>query len=514
MEPERTMGSAPRLLIGPTLVVCPQLVEVEPKLVKYTLTEQQAAMFRQIAAASSAVPIAPKSSNTAWALEQRGLIKRSWRGSGHVAVVTSDGRYFLKHGKHPKEVQAEKERLAGDAEQAERAPADGAELIARLQSATTGKLTLPDPGPRTRGRWRAAYYDALHHGHVPGELKLRWTGRQRGDCVFTLVDEEAEKAAQPPPVPTIDVPDVLGRPHQLVRATRKVLGRSKTVVDTRGTPEVISLHVSREQVDRALRIMHALLTEAESRGYQVETRTEHHRGQAEHQMVIVVRGHALPLAITEQTTKVPHEPSTQEIRQQQRNSWTRIPKYDHEFNGRLELGAPARSWYQNSYTYRDSARWTLESRLGHLLHDLEQRAAEAERRQREEELRKAEQRRRWYAAVAQARERQVERHREKVLVEQAEARHRAAEIRAFCRAARTRADGASTAAEELEWLQWAEAYAERIDPLCAQLVTPPDPPASREALRALFQGDLYTHPWPFDSKGRWVPPEEEVAKRP
>ncbi|MCX4588192.1 hypothetical protein OG819_00020 [Streptomyces sp. NBC_01549] len=199
--------------------------------------------------------------------------------------------------------------MAGDAEQAERAPTDGAELIARLQSATIWKLTVPDPGPQTRGRWRAAFYDALHHDHVPGELKLRWTGRQRGDCVFTLVDEEAERAAQPPPVPTIDVPDVLGRPHQLVRATCKALGRSKTVVDTRGTPEVIPLHVSRERADRALRIMHALLTEAESRGYQVETRTDLHRGQAEHQMVIVIRGHALPLAITEQTTKVPHEPT-------------------------------------------------------------------------------------------------------------------------------------------------------------------------------------------------------------
>ncbi|MDX3876776.1 hypothetical protein PV706_45780 [Streptomyces europaeiscabiei] len=514
VEPERATGSVPSLFIGPTLVVCPQLVEVEPKLVKYTLTEQQAAMLRQIGAAPSAVPIAPKSSNTAWALEQRGLIKRNWRGSGHVAVVTSDGRYFLKHGKHPKEVQAEKERLAGDAEQAERAPTDGAELIARLQSATIWKLTVPDPGPQTRGRWRAAFYDALHHDHVPGELKLRWTGRQRGDCVFTLVDEEAERAAQPPPVPTIDVPDVLGRPHQLVRATCKALGRSKTVVDTRGTPEVIPLHVSREQADRALRIMHALLTEAESRGYQVETRTDLHRGQAEHQMVIVIRGHALPLAITEQTTKVPHEPTAQEIRQQLRNPWTRIPKYDHEFNGRLELGAPAKSWYQHSYTHRDSARWTLEYRLGHLLHDLEQRAEAAERQLREEELRKAEQRRRWYAAVAQARVRQVERHRANVLVEQMEARRRADEIRAFCRAARTRADGASAAAEELEWLQWAEAYADRIDPLCAPLGTPPDPPASREALRELLQGDLYTHPWPFDSKGRWTPPEEEVAQRP
>ncbi|MEV4436715.1 hypothetical protein [Streptomyces sp. NPDC049585] len=299
----------------------------------------------------------------------------------------------------------------------------------RLQSATAGKLTVPDPGPRTRGRWRASYYDALHHGHVPAGHKLRWTGRQRGDCVFTLVDEEAEKAAQPAPVPTIDVPAVLDRPHRLVRATRKACSRSKTVVDTRGTPEVIPLHVSREQVDRALRIMHAFLTEAESRGYQVETRTDLQRGKAVHQLVIVVRGHALPLALTERTTKVPHDATPQEIRQQQRNPWTKIPAYDHEFDGRLELGAPAGSWYQYSYSYRDGARWTLESRLGHLLRDLEDRAAAAERREQEEELRKAEQRRRWYAAVAEARKLQVERHRAKVLAEQAEAWHQADKIR-------------------------------------------------------------------------------------
>jgi hypothetical protein len=108
-----------------------QPVEVEPKVMNYTLTEQQSGLLRQVAAASDAVPIAPKSSNTAWALEQRGLIKRTWRGGSHVAVATSDGRYFLKHGKHPRELQAEKERLAGDAEQAEGAPADGADLIRR-----------------------------------------------------------------------------------------------------------------------------------------------------------------------------------------------------------------------------------------------------------------------------------------------------------------------------------------------------------------------------------------------
>lgn len=127
---------------------------------KCTLTEPQVDLLREIAAASSAMPIPPARTQTSWALKQRDLIKRTWRGSGHVAVVTADGRYYLKHGKHPRQVQAEKEKLKGNAAQAALAPATGTELISRLQSAS-GKITVPDPAAQTRGRWRAAYYDAL-----------------------------------------------------------------------------------------------------------------------------------------------------------------------------------------------------------------------------------------------------------------------------------------------------------------------------------------------------------------
>ncbi|MGW0394786.1 hypothetical protein ACWDYJ_28645 [Streptomyces sp. NPDC003042] len=476
---------------------------VEPGVVKYTLTEKQAAMLREIAAAADAVAVPPGSTQTAWALEKRGLIKRTWRGSGHVAVVTTDGRYYLKHGKHPQEVQAAKERREGDADQAARAPVAGAELISRLHSAS-GTITVPDPGPQTRGRWRAAYYDALHHSHVPDGHKLRWAGRQRGDSVFTLVDEKAEKAAAPPPVPVIDVPDALDHPHPLIRATRKALGRSQTVVDTRGKPEVIPLYVSRSLVDRALRIMNALLAEAENRGYQVETQTDVHRGEAVHSLAIVVRGRAFPLTLTERTAKVPHEPTPQEIRKQERNPWTRLPKYDEEFNGRLAIGAPAGGWYQHSYAYGDGARWTLESRLGHLLQDLERLAAKAERQQREKESREAEERLRWYAVIAQARGRQVEEHRAKVLIEQVQGWRQAAEIRSFCRAARDRADQSVTSADEQVWLQWAEEYAAKIDPLRSPLTPPQDPPADRESLRGLLKGDLHAYPWPFDTEGHWT----------
>ncbi|MGW1233005.1 hypothetical protein [Streptomyces californicus] len=479
-------------------------------MVKYAVSAPQAELLREIAAVSDAVRIAPGRTQVGWALEQRGLIKRTWRGSGHVAVVTADGRYYLKHGKHPRQVQAEKERLEGDSAQAALAPADGAELVSRLQSAS-GTVTVADPAPRTRGRWRAAYYDALHHGHVPEGHKVQWNGRQRGDCVFTLVNEEAEKAAQPAPVPRIDVPEVLDRPHPLVRATRKAMGRSQGTVDTRGRAGAIPLHVSRPLADRALRIMHALLAEAESRGYTAEPQTDLHRGEAVHTLAIVIRGRSFPLVLTERTTKIPHEPTPKEVRQRERNPWIRLPKYDEEFNGHLGLGAPAKSRYQHSYAHSDGARWTLESRLGHLLQDLERLAAEGERRNREQELLEAERRRRWYAAIAQAREQQIDQQRAKALAEQMTAWNQAAEIRAFCQAARARTDSAPLPAGEAEWLQWAEAYAARLDPLHHALVTPPDPPARREVLRELAKVDVYAYPWPFDADGRWVLPQEQPA---
>jgi hypothetical protein len=475
--------------------------------VKYTLTDMQTSLLREIAAATEPVSILTGRTQTAWALEKRGLVKSTWRGNKQVTGVTADGRYFLKHGKHPREVQQAKERLERDPERAAGAPTDGAELITRLRAAS-GKITVTDPGPQTRGRWRAAYYDALHHDHVPAHHKMRWAGRQRGDCIFTLVDEEAEKAAQPVPAPTIDVPDTLNRPHRLVRATRAAWGRSQSVADTRDKPDVIPVFVSRAQADRTLRIMQAVLAEAERRGYEAETRTDFHRGEAVHSLVIVIRGQDFPLAVTERKAKVPHEATPQEVRKKERYPWTQFPKFDEEFDGRLVISAPAHSRWSHSYSHSDGARWALESRLGRLLQDLEDLAADTERREQEQKQREAEQRRRWYSILAEARQQQVERHRATVLTEQVQRWRQAAEIRAFCQAARARANSSTPAIEE-EWLRWAEAHATSTDPLQSPLQPPPDPPATREALRDLLAGDLHAHPWPYDAKGRWTIAEEK-----
>ena len=84
----------------------------------------------------------------------------------------------------------------------------------------------------------------------------------------------------------------------------------------------------------------------------------------------------------------------------------------------------------------------------------------------------------------------------------------AGEILAFCQAARTRAGDAPVAADEADWLEWAEAYAVQLDPLQAPLRTPVDPPAGREVLRELAKIDAYAYPWPFDADSRWTLPDD------
>lgn len=98
-------------------------------MAKYAVSAPQADLLRELAAVSDAVrtppgrthstrPYAGRLGAGATRADQEDLA-RQWSRRR----VTADGRYYLKHGKHPRQVQAEKERLAGDSAQPALAPA-------------------------------------------------------------------------------------------------------------------------------------------------------------------------------------------------------------------------------------------------------------------------------------------------------------------------------------------------------------------------------------------------------
>lgn len=146
-------------------------------------TEIQAELLRWVAANPGA-EIESRKSNTLWALEQRKLVTRKFSitKQGYqvqTAAVTEQGKYYLKHGRHPEEVEREAQRSARDPETAKDAPTDGAELIRQLKAAG-GNITVPDPGVVTRSRWTRAFYHAVNNDLLLPGHKLRLTGRERG----------------------------------------------------------------------------------------------------------------------------------------------------------------------------------------------------------------------------------------------------------------------------------------------------------------------------------------------
>ncbi|MFI6986568.1 hypothetical protein ACIBSV_49620 [Embleya sp. NPDC050154] len=77
---------------------------------KYTVNDFQLALLKRAAEASETFVLMPNESNVVWALEERALVKSGHAFRSKAAIVTPDGRYFLEHGKHPKEVEADRWR--------------------------------------------------------------------------------------------------------------------------------------------------------------------------------------------------------------------------------------------------------------------------------------------------------------------------------------------------------------------------------------------------------------------
>ena len=471
-------------------------------------TPIQAELLRRVAADPGA-QIESSKSNTLWALEQRRLVKRSRpileNGTmGMTAVLTDEGRYFLKHGRHPEEVEREAQRAASDPDAVKEAPVDGTDLVRRV-SAAGGTLIVQDPGVMTRGRWKRAYYEAVNRGDVPAGHKLRLSGREHGDLTVRL--EGLAEEAPVPPMPTVVVPAELSKSHPLIIATRKALGRAQTgMADTRGRPGIAPIYVSRTLVDRALRIMQALIMAVEERGHTVETRARS-IGRRDpthlHEFVVVVGGHAYPLELRERTSKQPHEPTPQELRDAEREpAWMRkrIPKYDNVLDGRLMIDTPIHqgTYNQRLYDCSDGARTMLESRLGHLIAAIEARAVEAEAAKAKAAQAEEARKQHWYATLEQARQLLIRDHRLKTLDEQLAARRTAGEIRSLCAAVRAQANGdfSSSAAE---WLNWGEAHADSIDPVLAGVALPPDPAPTRQSLEPYIgTRGVFDYPWPYE----------------
>ncbi|PZQ14746.1 MAG: hypothetical protein DI564_09585 [Rhodanobacter denitrificans] len=231
---------------------------------------------------------------------------------------------------------------------------------------------------------------------------------------------------------------------------------------------MLHIEVTPTSLDRALAFMNMLLRELER--LEIQTLVDRQKKCTN----IIVEGKHIKLTLTEHVKRTDHEITDSEKKAQERylsriridssSPYPRIPRHDYHPTGDFTLTAgqwPARTW-------RDTKRTRLEQRLGEIVAGILLLAEEI-RVQDEERARKTEARRLAEEDYAFRKQRlEDERTKFQQLESQANDLERARRLRAYADAAEAAArDAGNLSKERQDWLAWARAKADWLDPLIA-----------------------------------------------
>ncbi len=436
-----------------------------------TLTEKQVLLLRWIAdGCPEGAAVGDYYRISAAALRSRGLVNTWGRGPSWRAQITPGGREYLAQVDGlsppiPREANVSvTERLVHDVR------------------ASGGTLRVP-----RRGWYSADGVDfekrarlATRQGKVPDGKQLIVTAVER-ELEIQLVDAPGRSYRRAELSP-IKVPDRVGRLHPAARHFRERSERHE---------------VSRGQLARATRIVHAIAAEAERRGWAVEGSSDSENGYGrsswtgtkDGHLVIAVKEHVFTLRLQEKGvhSRGRWDEEVRLYRNVSRDtSFYRdreIPSgpYDAAATAQLELELnPGARHGGRQSRWSDRRSWTLEERLPHLFREIDERIVEHEHHEEDRRIaaekaakvaqREAQQRqRKWSLLMDRAAERLLQEHRTTELRKQTDAWHQAERIRCYCDAAQAAyPDRADTA----KWLEWARAFATTLDPLTERPTTP------------------------------------------
>jgi len=339
---------------------------------------------------------------------------------------------------------------------------------------------IPTPG---RGYWRQ-----METGNPARRLplpKLHATHQGLDTVQFPeprVIVQPAPKPEPPPDPPRVAAqrafeetnPIIVGelpdRPHAFVRGTRTGLRKLKngsSTAERAAGESSLNLHVTVATRDRSLRILEAMCQAFKQRGWPVAV----HQGDRRDSQ-IEVHGVKIAFSLEERLARQ-ERPKPKPIDRLLQPSYTFHERYEYVPSGELVLKA----WYDagSKSRWADGKRQLLEEKLNDFMLTVvtiadahirwkEEQAVQERRRLEEEKIRWERQRRQ-----------EEEDRRGKDLAQLAERWHMAEGLRAFIAAVRAGVETAGDAQSVLleRWLQWAEGYTDRLDPLTRPDSLPP-----------------------------------------
>jgi hypothetical protein len=359
--------------------------------------------------------------------------------------------------------------------------------------AAGGTMRIVEPDWSTRLLYERQVRDANSQRRMPTGKRAR-IEHHGDDLIISL--GEVPLDVQSPEAEPITIDERIARLHRTARAFRDNKARHQ---------------ISKALLPRATRIVHAIATEAERRGWTVATPEEQRNGYGHDTWSPSRDGH-LRITVNERRywirvhepgvkTRGPWDAETAHLREWQ-HRWPASARpepraaYDDAGSGELRIevqpshrGAAA----GRQSRFGDTRLWKLEDRLTHVVLEIAERIVEDDLLAEEKRLiaeRRAQAAREaadtregeWHELMASARAALAERHRAETLHAEISAWREAQSIRAYADAHEFRGAEPSAA----EWITWARSYADRIDPSLGDLAMPAVPEATHDQIQKLL----------------------------
>lgn len=418
---------------------------------------------------------------SAIALNSRGLAAIKGRGRAWMASITEAGTHYLEHGTYPP-AETPPVPIAPIGRVDHPAPADlhlgdGASetlnqakaLIKQLQ--VSGRITVADPEESTRAHYRRVLHACRVHHLAPKDHELRFTGRGSGDIVIMLSTGS--------PADTSD----WDRIRTTARKITTNAGSLRIALETTSILNSVSETLRPRAIEILLDLAEHLRTHDLRLGANIKLKTP--------KLFIQVDTRRRSLSLTEIMEDVPHVPTPAEQRELRRAPWTQIPKFDKAPSGRLSLQVEREGSHEvkidrySSRYERNSDHWTdekkkpLERQVRNIARAIKQGvvddddAREREKQRRAEaheayERKQAAERQSWENLRNRARAKAVLELREATFARAFEAWQGAQELRAFAtqlEAEATEQGLLENRPQLQEWLDWARARADDLDPV-------------------------------------------------
>jgi len=372
---------------------------------------------------------------------------------------------------------------------------------------------IPRPG---RGYWAK-----LAHGKTPQKSPLPKTQKNPRIRITATPPTTIPRSDLSPPKTVVGTE--LQNPHHLVAAAKRSMVSVKP--DGYGlvapkNPRRIDIYVSREQLDRALRVMDTLIRALQElkwpvRLIKIEERAERSgRAYFSHdprfqpperwKTCVNVHGEQMQISLNERKKQIPFAEAERGKRGLPERAWFfSPPKYDLVPCGRLILKIENAEYTGVQHTWQDTEKSALEARLGKFIIGLDVASKALKEKRVEDRQREVERQ------AALERQRQLERraaHERKLgedLEKMASRWKGANQIGEFLMAVDEVFPEEIRSAELAAWMDWAAAYVLHLDPLS-------DP----ESVPKFIEPDArWYEPQPMGS-GVYRNPTTDEAKKP